>query len=327
MPEKSAVWAYTPKLEDLLTGELREVQEVEASKTLVTRHAILARIVDYSGLSLLCGCHAQPLPPREAAEIVRQARSRLRRKPSDPLGGLRDEKMGRYLIARWEDAIDALNTRPASPPQLQNTDGEELLLTVDRFDFDPSLRSEIEVALATIDGFQAPPKGESDGSHLFVRPGNPKHAGRQDTVFANVSIGNGKLRVETNSIERADRIREQIETACGERMRHHSREHSDPLALIQTREVTPGLGEGPPTPSSDEANGMILDFKRRHYADWPSQPLPALGGETPRAAVRTEAGREQVDLLLKEFEIGEARLPEGQRFDFSDLRRELGLRD
>jgi hypothetical protein len=46
-----------------------------------------------------------------------------------------------------------------------------------------------------------------------------------------------------------------------------------------------------------------------------------------RAAVRTKAGREQVDLLLKEFEAGEARLPEDQRFDFSDLRRELGLGD
>jgi len=43
--------------------------------------------------------------------------------------------------------------------------------------------------------------------------------------------------------------------------------------------------------------------------------------------VRTQAGREQVDLLLKECEISEARQPEGQRFDFSDLRRELGLPD
>jgi hypothetical protein len=72
---------------------------------------------------------------------------------------------------------------------------------------------------------------------------------------------------------------------------------------------------------------MILDFKRRHYADWLDQPLPALGGKTPRVAVRTKAGREQVDLLLKECEIMEVQQTEGQRFDFSYLRRELGIRN
>jgi hypothetical protein len=52
-----------------------------------------------------------------------------------------------------------------------------------------------------------------------------------------------------------------------------------------------------------------------------------LGGQTPRAAVRTKAGRAQVDLLLKEAELAEARGPKGQAFDFSILRRELGLWD
>jgi hypothetical protein len=255
----------------------------------------------------------------------------LRRKGVVPTGRLRDEKIGRYLIARWEDAVEELDERPATPPKLQNTDEEDLLLTVDRFAFDPSQRSEIAAALATIDGVQPPESGEADGSYAFNRPGNPTPGRRQDVVIAHAWIGDGKLRVETNSVERADRIRKQIEAACGGQIRHRSREHTDPVALMGKRELARGPGQGPPMPSSDpssdEANALILDFKRQHYADWPDQPLPALGGETPRVAVRTEDGREQVDLLLKEFESGEARNPEGQRFDFSDLRRELGLRD
>jgi hypothetical protein len=166
-----------------------------------------------------------------------------------------------------------------------------------------------------------------DGSYLFGRLGSPSRPSLQDTVLGNALVGDGKLRLETNSVERADRIRKQIEAACGERIRHRSREHSDPVALMGRRKVAPGPGEGQPMPSSDEANALILDFKQKHYADWLDMPLPALGGKTPRAAVRTKAGREQVDLLLKEIESMEARLPEGQRFDFSDLRRELGLRD
>lgn len=43
--------------------------------------------------------------------------------------------------------------------------------------------------------------------------------------------------------------------------------------------------------------------------------------------MRTKSGREKVDILLKENENLEARLPEGQRFDFSPIRRELGLEE
>ena len=68
----------------------------------------------------------------------------------------------------------------------------------------------------------------------------------------------------------------------------------------------------------------MLDFKTGHYADWADQPWPTLGGATPREAIRTNDA-ETVDLLLKDMEHAEAGLPEAQRFDFSVLRRKLGL--
>jgi hypothetical protein len=153
------------------------------------------------------------------------------------------------------------------------------------------------------------------------------HPSWENTLLGRAWVGDGKLRVETNSVGRADQIREQIETACGSRVRHRTREHSDPMALMDRLEVEPSVGEAPPLPSSEDGNALILDFKRQHYGDWPDQPLPAFGGKTPRTAARTKDGRRQVDLLLKEMESHEAGLPEGQRFDFSDLRRELGLGD
>ena len=70
---------------------------------------------------------------------------------------------------------------------------------------------------------------------------------------------------------------------------------------------------------------MLRTFKTRHYADWADQAPPALGGKTPRAAVRTAAGRARVDALLKMIENGEARLPLEERVDLSLLRRQLGL--
>jgi hypothetical protein len=78
-------------------------------------------------------------------------------------------------------------------------------------------------------------------------------------------------------------------------------------------------------PSSPELEQLVLDHKRRHYADWVDQPLPALGGHTPRQAARTAAGRAAVDALMKDMESHEQRATPRAAFDFSPLRRELGL--
>ena len=96
-----------------------------------------------------------------------------------------------------------------------------------------------------------------------------------------------------------------------------------------TRSVTrnvehykPAADGGIPT---EEAARLIHAMKTKHYATWADEPMPALGGKTAREAVRTKAGREQVDLLLKDCENHEAREPIERRFDFSGLRTELGF--
>jgi len=85
------------------------------------------------------------------------------------------------------------------------------------------------------------------------------------------------------------------------------------------------IDEPPAEIPPKEMSRAILELKKKHYADWADHPLPPLGGRTPREAVRTRAGREQVDLLIKDCENRESREPEGQRYDFSVLRRELRL--
>ena len=58
--------------------------------------------------------------------------------------------------------------------------------------------------------------------------------------------------------------------------------------------------------------------------NWADQPLPALKNRTPRECARTATGRAEVDLLLKDMEHRERRVP-GMPFDFSAIRRELGI--
>jgi len=62
-----------------------------------------------------------------------------------------------------------------------------------------------------------------------------------------------------------------------------------------------------PGASSGEEAQLVLEVKEQLYRNWPDQPLPVLAGLTPSRAVRTAAGREAVDLLLREMENREQR--------------------
>ena len=70
---------------------------------------------------------------------------------------------------------------------------------------------------------------------------------------------------------------------------------------------------------------MLREVKEAHYREWIDTPVPALGGKTPRAAMRSARSREKLDLLLREIENRENRLPAAERFDIARLRQELGL--
>ena len=305
-------------LHDLLSGEERFVHESGASASLVLRDAVLARVVDHADGSFLCGMHPNVLPPWDAAEVVRRARGRLRRRRKVPAGRLRDEGVGRYLIRRWEEAIDWLDARAGVLPELRNNDGDLLLLTTDHFRIEPAARPVVEAGLAAMEGVEPPAVAADDPVYVFFPPGTAQLAGGQRTVIGVARIAETSLRVDTNSLERADALRARIEAACGDDIRHRAREHADPTSDAAP---FPPPGSVPAVPVPDE---IVHELKRRHYADWPEHPLPALDGMTPRAAVRTADGRAAVDNLLKEMENQEQRAP-GPAFDFSELRRALGL--
>lgn len=320
----------TITLRDLLTSEERVVVEAGGSRTLEKRDTLLARVIDHEGVSVLAGVHVQPLPPRGSAEAVSRMRARLRRKGSVPTERLREENTGRDLIGFWEDGIENCLSRVSKRPEMRNTDGESLLFTTDHYVFGPIDIKEIRRRLMAIPGMQPPPSADDpELVYVFSREGNAAVRSMENTILGTATISANKLRLESNSLKRADSLRKLVEKALEPLVRHRGRDHADPVARLG--KGSRGKGRPARAPSSqpeippDEMNRLVLEFKAKHYAGWADDPLPALEGKTPREAIKTKAGREQVDLLLREFENGEARMPAGQRYDFSGLRRELGL--
>ena len=306
-------------LNDRLTGETRTVLEALGSRQLVPGDAMLARVVDHAGISVLGGSHPQVLPPIEAALVVGSVRRRLRRKSSVPIDRLRGEAVERHLIASWEREILRMIEQARRQPELRNTDGDELLLTVDHFAVESGRRAELESLLAAVEELEPPEAGDPADTWTFVRP-------RDKTILGTVWLDKAGLRLETNSIARADRLRARLRDACGALLSHRAREHSSPFAPPGPARATGRIAPRNQIPEA-EANRIVREFLDRHYADWPDHPLPALDGQTPRQAVRTAEGRERVRTLIKSFEHAAARGPAGPAPDFARLRRELGLLD
>ena len=307
-------------LRDLLSGEQRSVRDVSASRTLLARDGLLGRVIDHAGLSLLCGVHPRTLAPADAAGVVVAARKRLRSKALVSAERLRDEEFARALITLWERRVKTAERRAARPVALSNTDGDPLLLTADHFEFDPALRGSVEDRIASIAGAER--EGEAEpgaSSFVFVVAGNRKHRSWDNTIVGHAEMSEARLRLETNSRKRADALRERVEAACGRLIRHRTREHADPLS-----DKAPRADRQPQSASPEHAQ-LVLDFKAAHYRAWLDEALPALAGKTPREAARSASGRSSLDVLLKEMENQEARVDRGEAFDFSVIRRELGL--
>jgi hypothetical protein len=215
-----------------------------------------------------------------------------------------------------------LDRRFSKPPVLTNTDGDPLNLTTDIFEVAPGRRKSLEARLAGWPDVDVSDDGEDTLSYAFLKERRSKRFTPENVLVGRGFFEEGRLHLETNSLKRADALRERLESAFGGHLEHRERVHLDlSSAVAGAGARSPGR---PPEFTTPELAALTRDLKQQHYADWIDQPLPALKGQTPREAVRTAAGREDVEILIKEMENMEARLPESARFDFSELRRKLG---
>ncbi len=72
---------------------------------------------------------------------------------------------------------------------------------------------------------------------------------------------------------------------------------------------------------------MTHEFLDQHYRDTLDQPVPSLGGKSPRQSVRSAAGKKAVVAWLKLLENRTAgqRNPHLAEYDFSWMWEELAL--
>jgi len=302
------------EVKDLLRSDapIAKVTERTASRTLVKWDIFGARIARRPDGHVFTGA-IYPMDRRRALACRDEILDELGRE-KDADDDIYRETVGTTIADYW---LEQFTEEPRPPQVVHASTGDPVSLTVDHFtvaDWN---------ALTSILSAQPDVEGDIDDGWIRFEP--MKDQMRRSRASLTKKSAN-TIEVFCPTLKLADAARRWLEKIAGTAIRFQAREIVDPMSpkAMAAARSKPPKEEIPP-----ELKAQVeREFLRRHYERWPDEPVPALGGKTPKAAVQTKKGRQAVIELLKDFELHEARKAQkegGEPFDFGFLWRQLGL--
>jgi hypothetical protein len=325
VPGKSMV------LHDLLAdSDPITVREKSATRSLKPWDRIAVRVVEQGDGHVMSGALLQF--PQEAAEFLLDGlRQTLDLKPEQALRLSEDERRrcaplfaNAWLFAQLPKVLDP------ELPTLANSSGDLLEFHDLRFPFAAGvLQKDVRSRLSERPDLV--PEGQKAWSWIASAPANyggPKGAMAFDTsrggqtILGYLEMQGKALTLSVNSAERAESGRKMLVKALSGLV-------GPPLTAIRTVDQAMAESEEP-TPDEvppDVARQIVHEHLDQHYRETLDQPIPALGGQTPRQATRGSSGRKKVVAWLKHIENSSARDPESPmaEYDFRWMWEELGL--
>ena len=336
-------------------GDPIRVTERTATKTLVAWDIIAARIVTVRRVVQMTGA-VLPVDrdlAEEMLELFRRTRRRAPRMAAETFGAA-DPALRARLEAELasEDAVlraaaatittlwlnDTIRRGLAPPPQMANTDGEPLEFMTLHYRLEPEASpAGVAQALADLPDLHA---AEEGSRWTWFAPSKPRkgrkrkaeddpHLGR--TIHGEVVLEDKTVEVRVNSEARADRVRALLAPALAGLVREPLIERT---TLEQAMAAMPPAGtaapEGPDGVDPADLRRITHEVLDRQYRETLADPVPMLGGKSPRQAVRSAKGRVAVASWLKGFEQSSARRPPGdpmRDYDFGWMWDELGISD
>ncbi|HYM11506.1 MAG TPA: SEC-C metal-binding domain-containing protein [Bryobacterales bacterium] len=299
------------EVRDLLIGDSFFVHDVSSSNTLVRWDCILSRVIDcetrkeFSADGLLVPLsirerlldwigHSKSHSRLDWAEYLRANSHRLRRKVTE-------------LSEEWRDSI-----------RFANAEGDALVFSKAVYEAadEPAL-------VKSLEAFEVIQRNPSSGFDWFEEPA----AGERPTrLLGGLRLKGRRLVLECNSRQRLARGRKMLEPLAPGILIHKRDEFTSAQAAIRKSGSAPAPPEKNPIPFEIQQQ-LLTKYKDKHYGQWPDTPLPALGGKTPREAMRTRGGREQVLTLVKLLENTEEHNRQAGEpwYDFSKLKASLGV--
>jgi hypothetical protein len=201
---------------------------------------------------------------------------------------------------RSRDQKSAKFPRPSGGIQLVTAEGDALVFTSTRYQH--AALEEIRQTLKQAEdfGIEDDLEPEPDGSLHFpwyeTRSGVRslfKPLGQR--ILANLTLTPTTLEVEAMSQQRLDDCCQRLKRLLGDRIS---------LVGTKAKSARQALRESKPRPKPEEpvmpSPEVIAEIEEKMLRQWIDDSIPALGGLTPREAVKTPEGRQQVLELIAE---------------------------
>lgn len=266
-----------------------DVRERSASRSLRPGMTLGARLMTTGGHVELSGAIYVFADLRAAQAIDAVAAGLAEPGTADEVRSRAELTIARRWLAQF--------TEPPSMPELRDAaSGEPLLLVTDHY------RVQDSAALAA--ALAAQPDVSGDAASGWTRDADAG-GGMKRSLLA-INPGKSADRIETfaRTQRLADDGRAWFEALAGSAVQHLAREVTDPRSP-QALAAAGAQGAAPPDIDPRQLGELMRQALHNIYANWPDEPLAALGGRTPREAVATPAGLERVKGLLRQYEAGE----------------------
>ena len=320
-------------LRDILTGARQTVLERSASQSVQAGSILFAKVLTVDAVSIMLGSGHWLIPPVFHNRIID---FRLHCAADALSLDVREVKLRHAeLVDLYGSIVHELLNPPL--PRLQNTDGDPLAPTRMEFELRCSQEEAVErlAPLAygqSLDDLLADPEREPGGAVEYVVPwlvpGNPVHTEWENTSLGTIRVSSTRLEAEVNSERRARRLKKEVERRLRDRVLFLRTETTSVEALLRERDGSEAVVAEPEDEilqQHPEVRARMREMEERHWEAWLDQPVPALGGVTPRVAATTPLGRERLEALLSDFEFRNRQRNPDQRADIGRLRQALGL--
>jgi hypothetical protein len=338
---------HSLRARDLIRGgEPVLVSERSATRSLAPWTHIAARIVPQGARLVLSG-GLLPFTSEASAMLFAmmrvscghafKGRRKPRPSPNGLVGWIGSDADLREAAALFTSAwlLDVLpRTLDPQLPKMVNAEGDEIVFHTVRFPLPRAARGEVARRLGAAAEFHAEsssfwhwlggptpaPASSKGGEALFLNTLN-EHGG---LVLGALELKPGALTLNVNSASRAERGTALLRDTLGDLV-------GRPLTALQTFEQLMASG---PKPSAPPALDIPAEVKERlvhetldkHYRAVLDQPVPVLGGATPRAAAASARRRGAVVEWLKSLERSAgSRYDPLATYDFAWMWVELGV--
>lgn len=310
------------------------VSEGGATQSLRQWDRIAARIIPVGGKNILSG-GLLPYTPSASDAMFDALREEFGKKRSKRLPTLTDDELRSVACLFslfW--LVDTL--KRLAGPQLENSDGDEMLFHEARFPFAAGVtRKEITARLNALPNLRQENgtfwnwiSGPQDPG-LARRPDKPVNEAIADDgeylILGNVELKGRSLHLSTNSLNRAEKGAAMITTALGDLV-------GVPLTEIRTLEqllAEETVQQGEIHRDPDVLPEIAHEYLEKHYRETLKVPVPALGNISPRDAVKTPGGRKKVSQWLKYLENQSSRYSDPNdasgAYDLRWMWEELGI--